>query len=109
MRSIPRGMIGIALLWAAAAWAQTTGQIRGRVVGDDGQALAGVKVEANTPSSGSRSVTTGKDGQFRFPLLSPGTYKVTFTRESYSQVEKQATVRLDGTVTVNAKLFKLSG
>ena len=40
---------------------------------------------------------------------SPGTYKVTFTRESYSQVEKQATVRVDGTVTVNAKLFKLSG
>jgi hypothetical protein len=33
---------------------------------------------------------------------------VTFTRESYSQVEKNATVRLDGTAIVNAKLFRLS-
>jgi hypothetical protein len=95
------------LLLVPALRAQTSGQIRGTVVDDDGKALGGVKVEANAATV-TRTFTTGKDGQFRFPLLPPGTYKVTFTREAYSQVEKNATVRLDWTATVNAKLFRLS-
>ncbi len=95
------------LLVVLTLGAQTSGQIRGSVVDDDGKALEGVKVVA-TMGSSDRVLTTGKDGTFRFPLLSPGTYKVTFTREAYSQVEKNATVRLDGTVTVNAKLFRLT-
>ena len=94
------------LLVVLTLGAQTSGQIRGTVVDDDGKALEGVKVEAKAASS-ARVFTTGKDGQFRFPLLSPGPYKITFTRESYSQVEKNAHVRLDGTATVNAKLFRL--
>ena len=94
------------LLVVLALGAQTSGQIRGTVVDDDGKALEGVKVEAKAASS-TRVFTTGKDGQFRFALLSPGSYKLTFTRESYSQVEKNANVRLDGTATVNAKLFRL--
>ena len=96
------------LLAVPALRAQTSGQIRGTVVDDDGKPLDGVKVEAKA-SSATRTLTTGKDGQFRFSLLPPGSYKVTFSRESYSQVEKTAIVRLDGTATVNAKLFRLSG
>jgi hypothetical protein len=95
------------LLVVLALGAQTSGQIRGTVVDDDGKALEGVKVEAKAASS-SRVFTTGKDGRVHFPLLSQGPYKVTFTRESYSQVEKNATVRLDGTATVNAKPFRLT-
>ena len=87
---------------------QTSGQIRGTVVDDEGHALGGVKVEA-LASSATRTATTGKNGEFRFALLPPGTYRVTFTRDTYSQVEKNANVRLDGTVTVNAKLFRLAG
>jgi Carboxypeptidase regulatory-like domain len=96
------------LLAVPALPAQTSGQIRGTVVDDDGKALEGVKVEAKAASS-TRTCTTRKDGQFHIALLPPGTYKVTFTREAYSQVEKNATVRLDGTTMVNAKLFRLSG
>jgi hypothetical protein len=95
------------LLLVPALRAQTSGQIRGTVVDDDGKALDGVKVEVKAASS-TRIFTTGKNGQFHFALLPPGTYKVTFTREAYSQVEKNATVRLDGTAIVNAKLFRLS-
>ena len=95
------------LLAVTALRAQTSGQIRGTVVDDDGKALDGVRVEARATSY-TRAFTTGKDGQFRFALLPPGPYTVTFTRESYSQVEKSATVRLDGTAIVNAKLFRLS-
>jgi hypothetical protein len=95
------------LLVVLTIGAQTSGQIRGKVVDDDDKALEGVKVVARTGSA-DRVLTTGKDGTFRFALLSPGTYKVTFTRDSYSQVDKNATVRLDGTATVNAKLFRLT-
>jgi hypothetical protein len=95
------------LLAVTALRAQISGQIRGTVVDDEGKALDGVKVEAKAASY-TRTLTTGNDGQFRFALLPPGSYKVTFTRESYGQVEKNATVRLDGTAIVNAKLFRLS-
>ena len=95
------------LLAVPALLAQTSGQIRGTVVDGDGKALEGVKVEAKAASS-TWTLTTRKDGQFRFALLPPGNYRVTFTREAYSQVEKNATVRLDGTTLVNAKLFRLS-
>ncbi len=89
------------------ASAQTAGQMRGTVVDDDGKALAGVQVEATSPAV-NRAGKTGKDGQFRFFMIPPGSYKVRFTLQAYSEVEKNATVRLDGTATVNAKLFRLS-
>ena len=100
-------VVAACLLAVTALRAQTSGQIRGTAVDDDGNALDGVKVEARTASY-TRTLMTGKSGQFRFALLPPGSYKVTFSRESYSQVEKNATVRLDGTAVVNAKLFRLS-
>ncbi len=93
---------------AAAGLAQTSGQIRGTAVDDDGKPLPNVKVEAATPSAGSRTTTTDKHGQFRFSLVAPGTYKVSFNLEAYSSVEKNAVVSLDRTVTVNAKLFRLT-
>lgn len=111
MRFLAKRAIVATLLCLCAGLAltgQTSGQIRGKVVDDEGNALDGVKVEAVT-SSATRTATTGKDGQFRFALLAPGTYKVTFSRAAYSQVEKNANVRLDGTATVNAKLFRLAG
>jgi len=111
MRFLARRVLAAAILCLCASLAmrgQTSGQIRGTVVDDEGKALDGVRVEATT-SSATRKATTGKDGQFRFALLQPGVYRVTFIREAYSQVEKNANVRLDGTATVNAKLFRLGG
>lgn len=111
MRFLARQALVATLLCLCAGLAlrgQTSGQIRGTVVDDEGNPLHGVKVEAVTASA-TRTTMTGKNGQFRFSLLAPGSYRVTFTREAYSQVEKNATVRLDGTATVNAKLFRLAG
>jgi uncharacterized protein (DUF2141 family) len=111
MNAIRRAAATAALLMilALAAVAQTTGQIRGAVVDDDGNPLAGVKVQATSSSAGTRSFTTGKDGNFRFVTLPPGSYTVSFTRADYADVQKSAVVRLDGTVTLNAKMFRLSG
>ena len=87
--------------------AQTAGHIRGTVVDDDGKPLEGVQVEA-TQASSKRATKTGKDGQFRFSMIPPGAYVVRFTLAQYSEVEKRANVRLDGTATVDAKLFRLT-
>lgn len=87
--------------------AQTAGHIRGTVVDDDGKPLEGVQVQANHASE-VRTTKTGKDGQFRFTMVPPGAYIVHFTLPEYSEVEKRANVRLDGTATVDAKLFRLT-
>ena len=74
---------------------------------DDGKPLAGVQVEAKHASQ-VRTTKTGNDGQFRFSMIPPGAYKVHFSLPAYSEVEKNANVRLDATATVDAKLFRLS-
>jgi hypothetical protein len=100
-------VLGLVFLVAGIALrAQTSGHIRGTVVDDDGNPLAGVQVQA-IHASASRATKTGKDGQFRFSMVPPGSYKVRFFLPAYSEVEKNATVRLDGTATVDAKLFRL--
>lgn len=109
MRSAVRcaAVLALCLVASFSLRGQTAGHIRGRVVDDDGKPLAGVQVQA-THASANRTVKTGKDGQFRFPMIPPGAYKVHFSLPNYSEVEKNATVRLDGTATVDAKLFRLS-
>ena len=96
----------VCLAAASVLQGQTAGHIRGTVVDDNGNPLAGVQVEAKHASQ-VRTTKTGKDGQFRFSMIPPGPYKVRFTFPEYSEVEKNATVRLDATATVDAKLFRL--
>jgi hypothetical protein len=105
------GLLAALLLFIAlGVRAQTqTGQIRGTVIDEDGKALQGVKVEARSASHGRQTALTNKNGQFRFPSLAPGRYKVTFTLESFADIQKDANVHLESTVTVDAKMFRLSG
>ena len=100
-------LLMVCLVAASVLQGQTAGHIRGTVVDDNGNPLVGVQVEAKHASQ-VRTTKTGKDGQFRFPMIPPGPYKVRFTLPEYSEVEKNANVRLDGTATVDAKLFRLT-
>lgn len=111
MKATGRGAAAAALLvvFGLAVSAQTTGQIRGRVVDDEEKPLEGVKVQLESAAIGTRTFTTGKDGHFRFLTLPPGNYTVNFTRADYADVQKSAVVALDRTVTLNAKMFKVSG
>jgi hypothetical protein len=111
MKSIRRAVASAVLfvVFVAALGAQTTGQIRGTVIDEAGKPLEGVKVVATSTASGARTFTTGKNGGFRFAVVPPGNYVVSFTRKDYADVQKSATVRLDGTVTVDAKMFRISG
>jgi hypothetical protein len=69
-----------ALLISGAAAAQTTattGALFGTVSGSDGKPLPGVTVAISGPNlQGGRTTVTNAAGEYRFPLLPPGTYRV---------------------------------
>ena len=72
---------GIAMwLWAAgpAMAQQGTGELRGRVVDQQGAVLPGVTVVAKNEGSGQyREIVSGADGSFFMSALIPGNYEIT--------------------------------
>jgi hypothetical protein len=84
---------------AAPAFSQTaqTGTITGRAMDGSGGLIPGVEVTINSPAmiGGARNVPTDETGSYRFTLLPPGTYRVSFALPGFK------TLNIDG-VTVNA-------
>ena len=66
------------LVCGQTAWAQTTGSIRGRTMGADGQALPGVTiiVTGETLGSAQRTAVTSASGGFQFSVMPIGMYTV---------------------------------
>ncbi|MDZ4799963.1 MAG: TonB-dependent receptor [Bryobacteraceae bacterium] len=75
-----RNCIAILLILAAstaAAWAQTSGTISGVIRDDSGAVVAGAKVLAISANTGERrEATTATTGQYTFPFLAPGSYRI---------------------------------
>ncbi len=96
----------IALLGlASSALAQTTGDIVGRVMDEQGGALPGVTVEARGPSfQGVRTSVTDESGTYRLVLLPPGPFKVTATLPGFARSEETVTVALAKTSTADIRL-----
>jgi Carboxypeptidase regulatory-like domain/TonB-dependent Receptor Plug Domain/TonB dependent receptor len=93
------------LLLAPIVVAQTTGTIDGTVTDQNGGALPGVTVEITSPNlQGTRVATTGNDGRYRFVSVPPGQYKVTANLSGMGTAQKNATVQLDSTATVNLQM-----
>jgi hypothetical protein len=62
-----------------ALWAHQTGEVRGRITAEKGEALPGVAVTARSPHlQGLRTAVSDRSGYFRLPLLPVGTYSLTF-------------------------------
>jgi protocatechuate 3,4-dioxygenase beta subunit len=62
---------------AAPAFAATTGTLFGTVTDGDGSALPGVTVTVSSPSlQGTRSAVTSAAGEYSFPILPPGVYRI---------------------------------
>src|SRR5215472_123800 len=107
MKAVTRLFLALTLLFflAPGLVAQTTGTIEGTVTDQNGGVLPGVTVEATSPNlQGSRTATTGPDGRFRFVSVAPGPYKVTANLSGFGAVQKNATVTLDSTATVNIQM-----
>ena len=95
----------IALFISAAALAQQTGSITGKVTASDGSALPGVTVEARSdvlPQP--RVANTEVTGEYSLPALIPGTYTVTFTLSGMQTVTRKAEVQLRQNTAVDATL-----
>jgi hypothetical protein len=93
------------LLVPAAAFAQQTGSIQGKVADTSGAVLPGVTVEAKSnllPSP--RTTISGPDGVYQLPALPPGHYTVTFTISGFQTVAREVDVQLEQVTAVDTKL-----
>ncbi|MFT4747109.1 MAG: hypothetical protein ACI8XG_001187 [Congregibacter sp.] len=84
----------------------TNGAITGNSVTTSGTVLTGVTVSIENVDTGlSRSVVSDADGDFRFPLLPPGPYKIVAEKDGFSTtVEESVRVGISGKVNVNLAL-----
>lgn len=87
------------------AYAQKeSGSIVGRVSDMDNLPLEGVTVTASSPSliGGTATTYTDEDGNYRFPVLPPGTYEVTASLEGFQTASRNdVRVSVGKTITVN--------
>ena len=78
----------LTLLIAPAIFAQsqsTTGTIQGTVVDANGAAVPGANIEIkNLETNATRTLTTDDEGRFTAPLLQPGNYKVSASKQGFN-------------------------
>jgi len=104
----------IALLAALAlvvsvtsAWAQTTGEIFGKVTDQSGAVLPGVQVTITSPVLlQPMSATTSETGSFQFPRLDVATYTVKFELPGFKTIVKEG---IQVTVGFNANVSTQMG
>src|SRR6266481_9356358 len=93
-RKVVVGFAVLALLTAftVPAFAQGSsessvrGNLAGSVVDSSGAVVTGAKITISGPT-GTKSDTTNQDGQFLFPLLSPGFYGVKVEKGSFKTAD----------------------
>src|SRR5258708_17891657 len=79
-------LIGVLCGYASRAYAQssTTGAVRGTVTDSAGAAVPGVQVTlVNNATSQTQTAATDLSGAYRFSLLAPGAYGVTFSARGF--------------------------
>ena len=100
-------LAGALALLALPALPQTnpTGTISGKVVDQQGLAVPGATVSAQSRSlQGSRSTTTSPNGDYIFPFLPTGDYSVTFELAGFGTVKQSVRVAVGTSVPLNATL-----
>ena len=98
----------VMLVFVAAVWGQATTSVRGTITDASGGAVGGATVTiTNTELHVERTATTGSDGTYQFPLLPPGTYKLTVNAQGFQNHEEtglQLLVNTPATVNVQLKV-----
>lgn len=107
-------LICVSLLLPGAAAGQTvgatTGAINGKVMDGTNAVLPGVTVTISAPQmQGTQATVTNEEGNYRFPGIPPGTYRITYELPGFSTVvREQIRVTLGFTATINVAL-QISG
>jgi outer membrane receptor protein involved in Fe transport len=93
------------VLFATPLFAQeTTGQIAGRIADSQGLGVPGATVTVTGPQ-GVKTTTTGAEGRFAIPFLTPGTYSVRAELQGFKSIEqKDVTVSLGKTADLALKM-----
>ncbi len=100
MRKTLALMLGLMLALAGVASAQiATGNIYGTVTDESGAVLPAANVTL-TGDLGSRSTTSGSQGEFRFLNLDRGRYKVTVTLAGFTTIVRELNVSAGENVTL---------
>ena len=96
LKSIVAIVLGASVLISAPAAAQLgTGDLRGKVVDQQGAVLPGVTVIAKNEGSGQyRETVSSTDGTFSMIALTPGLYEVTATLAGFKKYSR-AGVRVE--------------
>lgn len=77
------------LIVASASAQQGTGELRGRVLDQQGGVLPGVTVVARNEGSGLfREIVSGADGTFFMSAMTPGSYEVTAQLSSFKKYQR---------------------
>ena len=101
----------IAILLPAAMIAQTfLGSLVGTITDSTGASVPAAKVTVtNTGTNEEHAISTSNSGEYRFPNLVPGTYRMSVEKEGFSRllrdnitVAVQGEVRVDGSLAVGA-------
>ena len=86
-------MAGLVALGAPVAAQQTTGNITGRIVDDQGAAVPGVSVTARNAQTGfTRTDTSDAEGIYRLNAMPVGTYDITAELQGFSRIESKGIV-----------------
>lgn len=88
-------------------WAQTTttGSVAGTVTDPTGASVPNAKVTLKSASrGGSQDTTTSQLGAYRFDLLQPGSYSVTFAVSGFETVTRQVQVTVGQISTADIQL-----
>jgi hypothetical protein len=93
LESIRSRLVTLALLLAfllpSAAFGQTTtGSVRGEIIDQSDEPMAGVKLTLTGENliGGAKTLTTGDDGRFRFLGLPPGEYRMDAEKEGFKTI-----------------------
>ena len=99
-------VLGVGLVPAAAQTGQMFGELVGKVTDDQGGVLPGVTVTLSGPAAmGTMSATTNEHGQYRFPAVNSGTFKLVFRLSGFSELVRDGiVVPVRSTITVDTVL-----
>lgn len=89
---------------------ESKGFLLGQSVDNSGEVISGVEITITNLETGlTRTVTSGADGQYRFPLLPPGQYSLRATKAGYGTLqEDMLSIRVGSRTNVDLTLVDSS-